>query len=220
MIRPHGPNCWTGLGAFSDRVLLKHKMWEKPHQSGVKYSLWTGLGRRAVDRWTIGGVHERRVIALTGPRRPSRQRCLRRPIRQRRRPRSPRHRRRRPGRTRPRPCRRRRSWRRATVTRSRRSAEGRLVCSHRVPDGGGGCDERARREPEIRRFPLSAGGAFKGAKRTVERRDERLLLLLLLIFVLFLRRQCTVAMVTIDKPVTGVDRVGGGVVVDSGPKIR
>uniref|UniRef100_A0A2S2QYB7 Uncharacterized protein n=1 Tax=Sipha flava TaxID=143950 RepID=A0A2S2QYB7_9HEMI len=22
MIRPHGPNCWTGLGAFSDRVLL------------------------------------------------------------------------------------------------------------------------------------------------------------------------------------------------------
>uniref|UniRef100_A0A2S2QG18 Uncharacterized protein n=1 Tax=Sipha flava TaxID=143950 RepID=A0A2S2QG18_9HEMI len=21
MIRPHGPNCWTGLGAFSDRVL-------------------------------------------------------------------------------------------------------------------------------------------------------------------------------------------------------
>lgn len=25
MMRPHGPNCWTGLGAFNDRVLLKHK---------------------------------------------------------------------------------------------------------------------------------------------------------------------------------------------------
>jgi hypothetical protein len=25
MIPPHGPNCWTGLGAFNDRVLLKAK---------------------------------------------------------------------------------------------------------------------------------------------------------------------------------------------------
>ncbi len=24
MIRPHGPNCWIGLGAFNDRVLLQN----------------------------------------------------------------------------------------------------------------------------------------------------------------------------------------------------
>jgi len=36
MIRPHGPNCWTGLGAFNERVLLKHSKRQRSRSVGVR----------------------------------------------------------------------------------------------------------------------------------------------------------------------------------------
>lgn len=41
MIRPHGPNCWTGLGAFNDRVLLKQK--KKKRKLVIGRSAWENL---------------------------------------------------------------------------------------------------------------------------------------------------------------------------------